>query len=187
MRKLKIDLNWKEYYDMLYCFIKKRVKNKDLAADILHDVFIKVNKNIYSLKDEKKLKNWLFQIAQNAIVDYYRNNIKADEVSDTIFDEDSNETDKAFQEVESCIIPIINKLPKNYRDVILLSEIENYSQGQVAEKVGISYVAAKARIQRGREMIKKTLLKYCTFEFDMYGKIIDYAEKGDSCKKIRKK
>ena len=63
---------WEECSLHLRRFILGRVHLEQDAEDVLQDVFVKIHNNLHSLKDEDKLEAWIFQIARNAIVDYYR-------------------------------------------------------------------------------------------------------------------
>lgn len=166
---------WQEYHDSLLLFIRSRVKDEELAADILQDVFVKILQKLDTLHETEKVRSWLFQIARNAIIDHVRKNkIRAYEEITHLHFEQGEEDDEAMRHMESCIRPMINSLPPTYRDALLLSEIEGLSQKALAERLGISYSGAKSRVQRGRIMLRKTLLDCCTFELDRYGKVLDY-------------
>ncbi len=63
---------WQEYHSRLRAFIKSRVSDDAAADDILQNVFLKMHTGLASLKDATKLQSWLFQIARNAVIDYFR-------------------------------------------------------------------------------------------------------------------
>ena len=63
---------WEDFHAQLKHFILKRVPHEQAAEDILQDVFVKIHLHIRTLKDQQKLQGWLYQIARNAITDYYR-------------------------------------------------------------------------------------------------------------------
>ena len=63
---------WQEYHSRLRAFIKSRISDDMATDDILQNVFLKMHGGLASLKDETKLQSWLYQIAGNAIIDYYR-------------------------------------------------------------------------------------------------------------------
>ena len=63
---------WKNLHSHLYAFIFGKVNNKELAEDILMDVFTKIQTKLSDLKDTNKLESWIFQITRNAITDHYR-------------------------------------------------------------------------------------------------------------------
>ena len=63
---------WYEFNAQLKLFILKRIPDEHSAEDILQDVFLKIHAHIDGLKNEEKLEGWIYQIARNAIHDYYR-------------------------------------------------------------------------------------------------------------------
>uniref|UniRef100_UPI0032172824 RNA polymerase sigma factor SigZ n=1 Tax=uncultured Draconibacterium sp. TaxID=1573823 RepID=UPI0032172824 len=178
---IQIETIWNEYYDQLLLFIRKRVSDKDEAEDILQNVFLKILTNINSLKDSTKMKSWLFQITRNVIVDYYRKTKKADNLMVSASGEKEENESDVMEVVESWIYPFISRLPEKYREALILSELKGMSQKEVAVQQGISYTAAKARIHRGRIMLKQKLTQCCIFYADKYGTIMDYKSNPDYC------
>ena len=77
---------------------------------------------------------------------------------------------------------MIESLDPIYREALLLTELEGFSQGQYAEKTGISYTNAKTRVQRARKKLKKVILQCCAYRFDKYGNIVSCC-KGDNPEK----
>ncbi|WP_421918972.1 RNA polymerase sigma factor SigZ [Marinifilum sp.] len=172
---------WNIYHKQLLSFIQKRVSDSVLAEDILQEVFIKIHSKIDSLQEDKKIKAWLFQITRNTIIDYYRKSSKAEEVDANILDLEDENNAEAMADIQTCIVPMIKSLPEDYRDALMLSELNGLSQKELSEKLQISYSAAKSRVQRGRSLLKEALSKCCSFEKDANGKIIDYEKKASSC------
>lgn len=54
---------WQEYSQRLKSFVQSKVHDDSLSDDILQDVFLKMHTRLNSLKDETKMKSWLYQIA----------------------------------------------------------------------------------------------------------------------------
>src|SRR5690606_39628458 len=67
---------WLEHQQELKNFIFKRVKDRDLANDISQEVLLKVYNFCRSKSGVKNVRSWLFQIAQNTIIDHYRKQSK---------------------------------------------------------------------------------------------------------------
>src|SRR6266568_2402510 len=86
--------------------------------------------------------------------------------------------DEPFDDVVSDLVPYVKKLvdnlPHDYRQALILTEYEGLTQRELAERLGISISGAKSRVQRAREKVKLMLLKCCHFQFDRLGRIIDY-------------
>src|SRR5918993_333878 len=65
---------YKEFHQQLLGYVKSKIRSKEDAEDILQNVFIRIAGNVDQLTDQFKLKNWMFTITRNAIIDYYRAN-----------------------------------------------------------------------------------------------------------------
>lgn len=167
---------WKILNKQLKAFIIDRIPDKSYAEDILQEVFIKIHNNIDKLEDKLKIRSWVYQIARNTIIDFYRKNklqISDNELIDELpylTDEES----EAENNIKSGLEELVLKLPMKYSEALILTEFQGLSQIKLAEQLGISKSGAKSRVQRGRQMVKDMLMNCCHFEFDKYGTIIDY-------------
>lgn len=162
------------FSNKLEIFIRNRVQDEDLAKDILHDTFIKV---IDCCKQDRQCehpKAYVFQIANNLIYDYYRNQKKEIPVIDNDAD-----AEPLNDEMIACLQPMLQQLPEKYKEAVRLADIEHLPQQQVADKLGISISGAKSRIQRGREKLKQLILSVCHVETDKYGNILRCDDKLD--------
>ena len=65
-------LNWDSVQKELKGFVYKRVRDKTVTEDIVHDVFLKVQTRIHQVKESDKLFGWIYQITRNTITDHYR-------------------------------------------------------------------------------------------------------------------
>src|SRR5213595_61872 len=63
---------WEEFHPKLKQFVLRRIPDAQSSEDVLQDVFLKIHTRIDTLRDEEKLQSWIYQIARNAIADYYR-------------------------------------------------------------------------------------------------------------------
>lgn len=63
---------WETFHSGLRHFILQRVPDEQSADDVLQETFLKIHTRIATLRDEEKLQSWMYQIARNAIADYYR-------------------------------------------------------------------------------------------------------------------
>src|SRR4030095_161543 len=147
----------------LKTFIHGRVRNKDLAEDILHDVFIKVHSNINKLKDPSKLTSWIYQITRNSINDFYRTK-KTEPTDKTDIIDKSNIEKPASVKLERSIRTFIKNMPRIYREAIILTDYKGLTQTELADKLILSVPAAKSRVLRARKMLKDMLLECCHFE-----------------------
>lgn len=169
---------WREFSDRLLYFIQRKVSDVDDAEDILQNVFIKIQKSINQLKDDTKLKSWLFQIANHTIIDYYRRpqtEYNMDYELKQFVTEDDEEN--ANQDIASYLQDFIVLVPEKYRQVMVMYEFQGLKHKEIAEQLNISVSASKSRLQRGRQKLKALLEDCCRFEIDKYGNIVDYEKK----------
>ena len=168
---------YKNLRGQLKAFINSKVRNEALAEDILHDTFLKVHEKLHTLRENEKIVSWIYQIARNAVTDYFREK-KHEPLTEEIAESTSNEI---AQRLESSIRNMIGCLPKDSRDVLLLTEYQGMKQKDLAEKLGISLPAVKSRVLRARKKLKEILFECCHFEFDRFGTVLDYYRKSNSC------
>jgi len=73
---------WNLYSGDVQRFIISKVNEKPIADDILQDTFIKIHTKLHTLKDTRKLKSWVFTIARNSILDFFKTSKTSYEVLD---------------------------------------------------------------------------------------------------------
>ena len=178
------DQIWQEFSDRLRLFILRRVRSEHDTEDILQDVFWKIHNNIHMLKHGDKLEAWIYQIARNTIIDYYRHQAKSPSDISEMSEPGAKPVaaEDRLEEVVACLKPMIDDLPENYRQAVVLTEYENLTQKEMSHKLGLSLSGAKSRVQRAREKLKETLLACCHFDFDRLGNILDYQPKAQPCR-----
>jgi RNA polymerase sigma-70 factor, ECF subfamily len=174
----EVTLNWNNVQSELKGFVYKRVKDKALTEDIVHDVFLKVQAKIHQVKESDKLFGWIYQITRNTITDHFRKNSKSINPKDI----DWESSPPNFNDcVTSAINELIPTLPDKYRIPLEMTELQNMSQIEVAEKLGLNYTTAKARVQRARQMLKEKMDEILIVKTDGYGNVILCKNRGSCC------
>jgi len=171
----RLELIWKEFHKELEGFIFSYTKDREITKDILQDIFVKIQNNIASLKDETKLSSWIYQIARNAINDYFRKLKPGFEINDYGTAEEEAMLDN--EELEKCLRPFINQLDYKYKEAIILTEFNGLTQKQLAQKLNITYSGAKSRVQRAKKHLRNLFMDCCTIKSDTYGNIVEYEPK----------
>lgn len=173
---------WEDFNTGIRRFISRKVSNTSQVDDILQEVFMKIHLHIDELEDSTKIRSWVFQIARNTIIDYYRKQTIKTEDIETILLKDNTTispieelaAENPAKEIAAGLRGMINALPEKYAQALILVEFEELSQVELAKRLGISVSGAKSRVQRGRQLLRDSLMKCCHFEFDQFGTIIDY-------------
>ena len=170
---------WIQYSDDIKRFIVSKVHKKAVADDILQDTFIKVHTNLHKIKNLTKLKSWVFTIARNTIIDYFRDSKITFEIGD--FDSEIEIQENIHTE-KDCLRGILKNLPKEYRTPLFLSDIKGMKQEEVAFQLNQKLPTTKSHIQRGRKLIAQGFIDCCGFVMNTQGKLVGEIQDKKDCK-----
>jgi RNA polymerase sigma-70 factor (ECF subfamily) len=166
---------WKIYdqhYNPVRKFILAYVKDEWAADDLIQETFIKVQKNLKTIKDPSKTSSWIFRIAHNLCHDHYRQSKRSSLNQRNIqqeivpFKEAVVQKELEQQQMGECVQDKMDLLPPDYRSVLILSDIMAFSHKEIAEILEISVSNVKVRIHRARRKFRTILEDHCTFEVD---------------------
>jgi RNA polymerase sigma-70 factor, ECF subfamily len=131
---------YNHYFERVYRFIYYRVSHKETAEDLTEEVFVKLFKNLRSLQQPKAFEGWLFQIARNLVIDYYRSKkavVPLEEIENTL-EYETNIVDLVNLQMEQTIfIKLLKELSPEQQQVIklkFLEDIDNEAIAQVMKK-----------------------------------------------------
>lgn len=144
------------------------VKDRDLANDIFQDTFIKVIKTLRSgnYNEEGKFLSWVLRIAHNLVIDHFRSLKRMPMVYDTeeysVFDtlplEDINIEDKMIAEqIQSTVRSLIEKLPYDQREVVIMRHFANMSFKEISESTGVSINTSLGRMRYALINLRKLI------------------------------
>lgn len=154
---------WKTYSEALRMYLEKRISDKYLINDILHDVYLKVYLHCkrYDFCCEKagvkNLRSWIFQVCHNTMVDHMKSNAKYTYIEKGL--PELIEATDAIVESNLTAAQLLDKLPQKYAEAVYLDAIMNIDQAAIAKQLGLGISAAKSRIQRGKQMLKEIYLQ----------------------------
>lgn len=177
---MEIDIQrWNDIAPRLLAFVRKRMADKALAKDIVQDVFLQFYQRGSQVRDPDKLIGWVFRVAQNRIVDSYRD-LRRREV---VLPEQTPEKENAYNQcVSHCLKEEIRSLPEKYRTAFEMAELQTIPQTRMASDLGLSYSGLKSRVQRARELLRARMKEKYLIEYDPYGNILVCEDKpGYSC------
>lgn len=162
----KFDFNkvYKEYHPKILRYLSQLIGNYE-ADDVAQEVFTKVGRSLEGFMGKSKLSTWLYRIATNTALDRLRNpSLKhpieslTSKEKEVVEDRDvwtgqkkaSPELKFIRKEMNSCIRDYINRLPSDYKTIIILSEIEGFKNKEIADILQISLDTVKIRRHRAR-------------------------------------
>ena len=159
--------------DALYNFAYHLTYNEEDANDLVQDTFMKAFRFINSYDSGTNAKAWLFKILKNGFINEYRRKKKEPnkvDYEDIIAYQDADE-DKggvAFDLREDIfdgmmgdeITIALNRLPIDFKTVILLCDIEGFTYEEIAKIIDIPIGTVRSRLHRARNMLKESLKEY---------------------------
>ena len=148
-----------EFSDAIFrhCFFK--LSDRELAKDVLQDVFMRTWEYMSQKGEIKNIKAFLYQVANNLIIDQYRKrkyNLSLEEMKETGFDVPSKEKRDAYFSAEvRNIMEIIKKLDPIYKDVLFFRYVDDLSPKDIAEILNESESVISVRLNRGIKKIQE--------------------------------
>ena len=146
-----VDLAYEKYSDSLYRLALARLLNASDAEDAVHDVFVSYISKMPEFKDALHEKAWFVRATINRCNDLMRKRkVRLYVPLDEALGLQKND-DKSFLEVAE----LLEKLSDDYRETVILHYLEGYTLEETAEILEISLSAAKMRISRAKEILRK--------------------------------
>lgn len=165
-----MQITWETYNEELRQFVGRRVNNAMDADDVLQDVLLKAYRQQHQLDDPTRIRAWIYQIARNTIIDYYRSKrapyVLLDDWSDVI--PAPIDDDKTNAEIIACVLSVVEDLPEKYRTALVAADLYEIPQNLLSHQLGVSYSGMKSRVQRGREKLRQMLEQRCRVEVSQY-------------------
>lgn len=162
--KRAISLLYKNYSGALFGIITRTIPNKEVASEVLQDVFLKVWKNADKYDASKgRLFTWLAQITRNATIDTFRSGkfqrgTKTDDL-DIVVTNNNISLQESMNIEDSGLKKVINTLDPKYRILVEYIYFKGYSQSEVAKALDIPIGTVKTRTRAAILALRKTLGK----------------------------
>jgi RNA polymerase sigma-70 factor, ECF subfamily len=155
---------YNHYFERIYKFICYRTTHRETSEDLTEEVFIKAYGSMSKLKEAGAFEGWLFQIARNKVIDYYRSKkiqIPIDQLENVLEYENNIIDDINLQMDQKLFLQVLNKLPEEQQTVIKLKFIEDLSSEVIAKMLnktdGAIRVIQHRAITKLKDLIKEQL------------------------------
>jgi RNA polymerase sigma-70 factor (ECF subfamily) len=161
----------KRHESKIYGFIYSKIADRDISNDIFQDTFIKVIKTLKSnsYNEEGKFLPWVMRISHNLIVDHFRKTKKMPMYRETeefsifsIMSDDSLtvENKMIFDQVEVDLKKIIEELPEDQKEVLVMRMYQDMSFKEISELTGVSINTALGRMRYALMNLRKIIDKH---------------------------
>lgn len=149
---------YSRYSNRIYAYCRRFVGYKEEAEDIFQDTFKRFYEAAQQEREMTNVYGFILKIARNLCINSKRNQKRTIEIDDTLPISTKSRQDK--EEMLNLIKQAVNRLPADYKDVLILREYEGLSYNDIAEMTNLSLGTVKVRIFRAKDKIRKMLKPY---------------------------
>lgn len=144
----------------IYSYLARMLRDNEMAADLAQDTFVKAFRAFDTLEDPAKARAWLYQIASRTALDELRRRRiirfvpwTGESRGSSRSAEDIALHGRLSGEMERALAAI----PERQRSALLLAELHDLTGLELSTALGVSHVAARALLTRGRESLRQAL------------------------------
>lgn len=152
-------LLYDRYSKNVYGYFVRMTRDADASRDLTQNVFLKVIRYCQSWKEDRIFAHWLFRIARNIMVDYYRGARKFYDLNDEpqLVERDQSDAVREMEVRESLdfLMDAMAKLPPGYRELIELNRFQGFSYKEIAETISSNENAVKVKTFRAIQKLKE--------------------------------
>ena len=167
------------FMDQLYSHALRLTKNSSDAEDLVQETYLKGYRAFSSFEEGTNLRAWLFRILTNSFINNYRKKQRGfdeedlDDLEDMYLHRRLGSTqipslgmsaeDMLFERLtEEEIKDAVEGLPTQYREVVLLADVQGFSYKEIADILDIPDGTVMSRLHRGRAKLQKDLLEFAS-------------------------
>ena len=158
------------YLDSLYRYGLRLCGDPVQAEDLVQETMVKAFRSWERYAIGTNIRAWLFTIMRNTLISQYRRRRKHAESVDIsevdgfiVFDAiyNPNPSERFFDRlVDEEVVGAIDSLSADYREIVVLADVEDLTYEEIAEVVGIPIGTVKSRLHRARRMLQRKLYDY---------------------------
>ncbi|MGH1387560.1 RNA polymerase sigma factor [Kordia sp.] len=155
----------------IYSFIYSKVLDRDITEDIFQDTFIKVIRTLKkgNYNEEGKFLPWVMRISHNLVIDHFRKNNRMPKYDNSgdfnifsvLSDNDLNAESRIIKnQVETDVRRLVDELPADQKEVLLMRMYQDLSFKEISEKTGVSINTALGRMRYALINLRKVIEKH---------------------------
>ena len=168
------------HLDAVYRFAFRLAGSAADAEDLVQETYLRAYRAWHRYEPGTRAKSWLFTICRNAFLRQRQHDSRREEIMQQAAHSSGNGPESAetvlfmpayqqdpegtffFSMIDGKILEMIEKIPAEFREVVLLSDLEGLTYAEIAQVLDIPIGTVKSRLYRGRRLLQETLYTYAT-------------------------
>ncbi len=169
----EFDTLYRDHVDLIYRYAHRLCGETEAAKDLVQETFLNAYRGLKNFRGDARISTWLYTIASRACMRMRRKR-KGEPKHELSLDEFVPRSEGEFRlqisteglspeaalqnkELRQALDQAINKLPKKYRMVLILCDMEELSAKEVGTIMGVNERAVKSRLHRARLFVRREL------------------------------
>jgi len=158
--RASVERMYAAYHAEIYAYLCRMLRDDELAADLAQETFVKAYRAFDTLADQNRARAWLYQIAGRTALDELR---RRKIVRFVPWTGESRGTASSAEDLvlrarlSAELERALMRIPPRQRQALLLAELNDMTGLELADALGVSHVAARALLTRGRESLRQAL------------------------------
>lgn len=162
------------HFDALYNTALRLTRNPSAAQDLVQETYLKAYRFFDRFEPGTNMKAWLFTILRNTYINTYRRTVRqqpqvdfeqvapfyADPSASSEWADRGSVEEMLRHVVQDDVKRALDDLPEDYRMVVLLADLEDFSYKDIATIVGCPVGTVMSRLFRGRRLLRKHLEEF---------------------------
>jgi RNA polymerase sigma-70 factor (ECF subfamily) len=158
----KLGVLFARYHLGLFDFLNRMTGRRDVAEDLVQDVFLRILKYRATFRDDSRFETWAFRIARNARADYFAKRDRVEPLSDEALaspDETRSPEGELEQQDDAALLrSALMRLREDRRELLILARYRGMKHEAIAELLGVDTGTVKVRIHRALNELRDIFL-----------------------------
>ena len=170
--------------DPIHGFVARRVQ-ADAVDDVVQEIFVRMAR---SSTEPADVRAWVYQVARSAIADHHRRRARraakelpAEAPIEAEVEEEEDPGAHAREVLGAWLAAEVSQLPAPYAETLALTELEGLPHPVVADRLGVARGTVKARVSRGRALLRERLHECCRVALDARNRVVDLTPRACGC------
>jgi RNA polymerase sigma-70 factor (ECF subfamily) len=171
--RIQLPVEALSHLDALYNLARWLIRDPNEAEDLVQETYLRAVRGAHQFQPGTNLRAWLFQILRNAFYTQYKRKGREPDIVDPemldgmphtsgMVSVDDRMTGLRDGTAGLDLASALKRLPEEYRSVVLLADLEDFSMGEIAAIMDCPLGTVKSRLFRARRILKQLLRDYGT-------------------------